>query len=252
MRARRAPGHVGWLAVTDRLPLFPLSSTLFPGLVLPLNVFEERYRALVADLLALPDGQPRRFAVVAIRKGQEVAPTGREGGDTGPLAGLGGDPMEALYGYGCVADATAIAERDGGGYEVMATGIGRFRLVSVDAGGRYLTAEVEELPEEPGQGARALAPEVVRAFTAYQKRLAGARERTLAGQEFPDDPTVLSYLVAATLIAGTAAKQTLLEAPDAAARFAAELRLLRQETAIIDKLPSLPAVDLTQRPVCAN
>ncbi|MFI1091364.1 LON peptidase substrate-binding domain-containing protein [Streptomyces sp. NPDC020917] len=243
---------VPWLTVTDRLPLFPLSSALFPGLVLPLNVFEERYRALVGALLALPEDAPRRFGVVAIKHGQEVAPTGQDGLDTGPLAGLGDDPMESLYGYGCVAEAAGIAERDGGGYELVATGTVRFRLLSVDASGPYLTGEVEEVPDTQGEGAGALASEALRAFSAYQKRLAGARERSLSSQEFPDDPTVLSYLVAAAMITGTEQKQRLLEAPDAAARLAAELRLLRRETAIIDKLPSLPAVELTQQPVCAN
>ncbi|HEY1179481.1 MAG TPA: LON peptidase substrate-binding domain-containing protein, partial [Phytomonospora sp.] len=48
--------------MTDRLPLFPLNSVLFPGLVLPLNIFEERYRRLVRDLLARPEGE-RRFGV---------------------------------------------------------------------------------------------------------------------------------------------------------------------------------------------
>jgi Lon protease-like protein len=243
---------VPWLIVTDRLPLFPLSAALFPGLVLPLNVFEERYRALVADLLALPEDAPRRFAVVAIKNGQEVAPTGQDGRDTGPLAGLGEDPMAALHGFGCVADAAGIAERDGGGYELVATGVVRFRLLSVDASGPYLTAEIEEVPEETGTGAGALAAEVVRHFATYQKRLAGARERSLSGQEFPDDPTVLSYLVAAAMIAGTPEKQALLETPDSAARLTAELRLLRRETSIIDKLPSLPAVELTHQPICAN
>jgi Lon protease-like protein len=239
--------------VTDRLPLFPLSTALFPGLVLPLNVFEERYRALVGDLLALPESAPRRFGVVAIRNGQEVAPTGQEGRDTGPAAGLGEDPMTALYGYGCIADAAGIAERDDGGYELVATGIVRFKLLSVDASGPYLTGEFEELPDEAGAGAGALASEVGRVFGTYQKRLAGARERTLsAAQEFPDDPTVLSYLVATAVVAETSVKQKLLEEPDTAARLAAELRLLRRETAVIDKLPSLPAVELTQQAVSAN
>jgi uncharacterized protein len=243
---------VPWLTVTDRLPLFPLSSALFPGLVLPLNVFEERYRALVRDLLALPESAPRRFGVVAIKNGQEVSPTGQEGRDTGPAAGLGDDPLAALHGFGCVADAAGIAERAEGGYELVATGIVRFRLVSVDTGGAYLTGEYEEIPDTPGEGAGALASEVTRVFTTYQKRLAGARERTLSGQEFPDDPTVLSYLVAAAVVAETSVKQTFLEAPDTAARLAAELRLLRRETAVIDKLPSLPAVDLTAQPISAN
>ena len=60
---------------TVRLPLFPLNSVLFPGLVLPLNVFEERYRAMMRDLLKTPEEEPRRFAVVAIRDGHEVAPS---------------------------------------------------------------------------------------------------------------------------------------------------------------------------------
>ncbi|SEF63828.1 hypothetical protein SAMN05216223_101580 [Actinacidiphila yanglinensis] len=237
--------------MTDRLPLFPLSSPLFPGLVLPLNVFEERYRALVRDLRDRPENE-RRFGVVAIRNGQEIAPTGQEGRAEGPAAGLGDDPLAALYGYGCVADVADITESGDGGFKLHATGILRFRLLSVDASGAYLTGEVEELTEEAGSGATALAPEVTRAFRTYQKRLAGSRERSLASQEFTDNPTVLSYLVAATMITYTPAKQRLLEAPDAAARLAEELRLLRRESSVIEKLPSLPAVELTQQPVCAN
>ncbi|WP_037906090.1 LON peptidase substrate-binding domain-containing protein [Actinacidiphila yeochonensis] len=241
--------------MTDRLPLFPLSSALFPGLVLPLNVFEDRYRALARDLLALPEGAPRRFGVVAIRNGQEVSPTGQDGRDTGPAAGLGDDPLGALYGVGCVADATGISERGEGGedgYDMVGTGLVRFRLLSVDASGEYLTGEVEELPDEPGAGAAALVPEVTRAFRAYQKKLAGSRERTLASQEFPDDPTVMSYLVAAAMIMEMPDKQRLLEADDSAARLTEELRLLRRETALIDKLPSLPAVELAQQAICVN
>lgn len=235
-----------------RLPLFPLGSALFPGLVLPLNVFEGRYRALVRDLLALPENAPRRFGVIAIKNGQEVAPTGQEGRAEGPAAGLGDEPVQALHGYGCVADAAGIAERDDGGYELVATGVTRFKLLSLDVSGDYLTGEIEEVPERTGTGAGALVPEVTRAFAAYQKRLAGARERTPASQEFPDDPTVLSYLVAAAVILETPLKQGLLETPDTAGRLARELRLLRRETALIDKLPSLPAVDLTQQAVSAN
>jgi hypothetical protein len=238
--------------VTDRLPLFPLSSPLFPGLVLPLNIFEERYRALVRDLRALPEDTPRRFGVVAIKNGQEIAPTGQDGLATGPAAGLGDDPLAALYGFGCVADVADIIDNGDDGFRLHATGIVRFRLVSVDTSGAYLTGEVEELTDEAGSGAGALAPEVTRAFRTYQKRLAGSRERSLASQEFTDNPTVLSYLVAATMIADTPAKQRLLEAPHSAARLAEELRLLHRESAIIEKLPSLPAVDLTQQAVCAN
>ncbi|RAJ65519.1 hypothetical protein K378_03136 [Streptomyces sp. Amel2xB2] len=284
--------------MTTALPLFPLNSVLFPGLVLPLNIFEQRYRALMRDLLKIPEDTPRRFGVVAIRDGREVAqtftglpesapPQGAE-----PMAGFGPDPMASFYSVGCVADASTIRERtgaggaaaggpaassgggtsggtgagtddasvdedeesaDGPGYEVLATGTTRFRLHSVDTSGPYLMGEIEELPEEEGDGAGALASGVLRAFRGYQKRLASARERTLAaGQELPDDPSVVSYLVAAATILDTPTKQRLLQAPDTATRLADELKLLRRETAVIGKLPSLPAAELTRDPTSPN
>lgn len=277
--------------MTTALPLFPLNSVLFPGLVLPLNIFEQRYRALMRDLLKIPEDTPRRFGVVAIRDGRETAqtstglPDGAPPEGTGPAAGFGADPLASFYSVGCIADASTIRERtgaaggpaasgasggaetdgddasaeedetspDGPGYEVLATGTTRFRLHSVDASGPYLMGEIEELPEDEGDGAGALASGVLRAFRGYQKRLASARERTLAaGQELPDDPSVVSYLVAAATILDTPTKQRLLQAPDTATRLADELKILRRETAVIGKLPSLPAADLTRDPTSPN
>ncbi|MEU5163659.1 LON peptidase substrate-binding domain-containing protein [Streptomyces sp. NPDC020875] len=244
---------------TARLPLFPLNSVLFPGLVLPLNVFEERYRAMMRELLKTDDSQPRRFAVVAIRDGHEVAPSAPGMPDPtglperGPAAGFGADPIAAFHSVGCVADAATIREREDGSFEVLATGTTRVRLLSVTADGPYLTAELEEIPEETGDGAGALAEGVLRAFRAYQKRLAGARERTLSTPpELPDEPSVVSYLVAAAAVLDTPAKQRLLEASDVAARLRDELELLRSETAVIRHLPSVPAVDLTRAPTSLN
>ncbi|QES41098.1 ATP-dependent protease [Streptomyces venezuelae] len=245
--------------VTTRLPLFPLNSVLFPGLVLPLNVFEERYRAMMRELLKTPEEEQRQFAVVAIRDGQEVAPSAPGLPDQtalpelGPAAGFGDDPIKAFHTMGCVADAATIRERDDGGFEVLATGTTRVRITSVDASGPFLTAEVEEVPEESGEGAGTLAEGVLRAFRSYQKRLAGARERSLStGAELPDDPSVVSYLVAAAAVLDTGTKQRLLEARDTASRLRDELTLLRSETAIIRNLPSLPATDLTRGTTSLN
>ncbi|MHB9754299.1 LON peptidase substrate-binding domain-containing protein [Streptomyces sp. BYX5S] len=259
---------------TVRLPLFPLNSVLFPGLVLPLNVFEERYRAMMRDLLkASPDepsesgtepstsDEPRQFVVVAIRDGHEVAPsasgmpdevTTREAG-AGPAAGFGDDPITSFHAVGCIADAATIRERADGSFEVLATGTRRVKLHSVDASGPYLTAEVEELSEDDGEEAGALAEGVLRAFRSYQKRLAGARERSLTtGAELPDEPSVVSYLVAAAAVLDVPTKQHLLEAEDVASRLREELTLLRAETAIIRHLPSLPATDLTRQSTSLN
>lgn len=193
-----------------RLPLFPLNSVLFPGLVLPLNVFEERYRAMMRDLLKTSEDESRRFAVVAVRDGHEVAPSSpglpdpTSPAERGPTAGFGDAPLKAFHDVGCVADAATIRERADGTFEVLATGTTRVKLLSVDASGPFLTAELQELPEEPGDEAGALAEGVLRAFRQYQKRLAGARERSLAtGADLPDDPSVVSYLVAAAMMLDT-------------------------------------------------
>ncbi|MGF0172251.1 LON peptidase substrate-binding domain-containing protein [Streptomyces sp. Marseille-Q5077] len=245
--------------MTVRLPLFPLNSVLFPGLVLPLNVFEERYRAMMRDLLKTPEEEARRFAVVAIRDGHEVAqsapgmpdPTALP--DRGPAAGFGPDPVKAFHGVGCVADAATIRERADGTFEVLATGTTRVRLLSVDASGPFLTAELEELPDESGEEAGALAEGVLRAFRQYQKRLAGARERSLSTTaDLPDQPSVVSYLVAAAMMLDTPTKQRLLQSADIASRLRDELKLLRTETSIIRTLPSLPASDLTRGPTSLN
>ncbi|MET9080602.1 LON peptidase substrate-binding domain-containing protein [Streptomyces sp. NPDC004237] len=244
---------------TVRLPLFPLNSVLFPGLVLPLNVFEERYRAMMRDLMKTPEEEPRRFAVVAIRDGHEVAPSApgmpdpTAQPDRGPAAGFGPDPLASFHRVGCVADAATIRERANGTFEVLATGTSRVRLLSVDTSGPFLTAELEELEEDPGDEAGALAEGVLRAFRQYQKRLAGARERSLSsGVDLPDEPSVVSYLVAAAMMHDTPTKQRLLQAPDTASRLRDELKLLRSETAIIRNLPSLPASELTRSPTSLN
>ncbi|WP_320779378.1 LON peptidase substrate-binding domain-containing protein [Streptomyces sp. CRN 30] len=244
---------------TVRLPLFPLNSVLFPGLVLPLNIFEERYRAMMRELLKTPESAPRRFAAVAIRDGHEVAPSAPGMPDPtaqperGPAAGFGDDPMKAFHGVGCIADAATVRERDNGTFEVLATGTTRVRLKSVDASGPFLTAELEELAEQPGDEAGPLAEGVLRAFRQYQKRLAGARERSLStGAELPDEPSVVSYLVAAAMMLDVPTRQRLLQSPDTASRLRDELRLLRTETAIIRNLPSLPAAELTRGPTSLN
>lgn len=247
------------VVTTARLPLFPLNAVLFPGLVLPLNVFEERYRAMMRELLKTDEDGPRRFAVVAIRDGHQIAaaapgmPGSAAAPENGPADGFGSDPLTAFHTVGCIADAATIRERHDGTFEVLATGTTRVKVLSVDASGPYLTAELEELPEVTGEGLATLGEGVLRAFKNYQKRLAGARERSLSTPaDLPDDPSVVSYLVAAAAILDTPTKQGLLEAPDTATRLRQELKLLRGETALIRHLPSLPAVDLTHAPNSPN
>ncbi len=102
------------------LPLFPLGSVLFPGVVMPLRVFEPRYRQLVEDLQALDTGE-QRFGVVAIQDGREV----------------GEGNVRSVYEYGCTAQISAVDAADDGSYALVTTGVERFRVLTADlAAGR--------------------------------------------------------------------------------------------------------------------
>src|SRR5215472_12119694 len=96
--------------MSEMLPLFPLTTVLFPGMRLPLHIFEPRYRQLVSDLLDRPE--PRQFGVIAIRKGREVG----ESNVTG---------IEALHEIGCVAAVRNVAPREDGRFDLRAVGTER-------------------------------------------------------------------------------------------------------------------------------
>ncbi len=120
----------------ELIPLFPLSTPLFPGVVLPLQIFEPRYRRLVKDLVALPEGSDRRFfGVVGIRQGWEVERIA---------------PAEALYDIGCTARLQVVRPESDGGFQIVTVGGDRFRLLDVVVGQDppYLQAEVEWLADE--------------------------------------------------------------------------------------------------------
>jgi hypothetical protein len=211
------------------LPLFPLGSVLFPGRLLPLHVFEERYRALVRDLLSAP-GDRRELGVVAIRAGREV----------------GADSLRALHEVGCVAQVRRVDRYADGRFDVITVGTRRFRLRTLDHGAPYLRGAVEWLEEPEGDGADALAAQVAAAFTAY-RAATGKDDDALPGR-----PRPLSYLVAASTVLDLTDRQRLLAAPDTATRLRAELGLLHRESALLGLLPSLPAVDLTRASASPN
>ncbi len=259
------------------IPLFPLGTPLFPGVVLPLQVFEPRYRRLVADLTALPaDGGRRRFGVVAIRQGWEVERVA---------------PAAALYDVGCTAVLRAVAPQPDGGYQVVTVGADRFRLldVLVTDDPPYLRAEVEWLHEEeaaeeaagdadglaptggPGPAADELAASVARGslevltgnvrdlfaryVTEVTLRQAGAPEDGLEElaaaadeadspaallREVSDDARGLSYLVASAALLTTEDRQALLAESATRRRLALESRLLRRELTLLRTVGAVP------------
>jgi len=216
--------------VTERLPLFPLSTVLYPGLALPLHIFEERYRRLVHDLTGGAE-QPAAFGVIAISSGREA-----------------GQARPGLYEVGCTATLRQVEALPDGRFDILTLGTRRFRLHDVDASGMYLVGEVSYLDEEPGADAAAPARAVATAYLDYVDRLLGsAGQAPRTTSELPTDPVLLSYLVAAAMVLDLRDKQQLLQEPDAAARLRAELALLRRERQLLTHLKSLPGTDLIGR-----
>lgn len=230
--------EVGDRRGTDRLPLFPLETVLFPGVVLPLHVFEPRYRALVRHLMDRPAGPEREFGVVAIRYGTETGPHG----------------TDALYPIGCTAELRSVTPYEDGRYDIVTVGRRRFRLHTVDDGSApYLCGDVEWLPDGAGDPTAAdrLAPNVLATFRTYLRLLAevsagrdghddGPAGEEAASEQLPEDPVVLSHLVAATASLTLADRQLLLATPDTASRLRAELALLRREIGLLDQLHAVP------------
>jgi Lon protease-like protein len=217
------------------IPLFPLGTVLFPGLALPLHIFEPRYRRLVADLREGEDDEARSFGIVAIRAGHEV----------------GSGSVSALHEVGTTAVLRRVTPYPDGRFDVLTSGARRFRLHRVDDTLPYLRAEVEWLDEQlgPPGTATALAAAVGQQFLAYQRLLGADPDET---GTLPDDPTVLSYLVSAAMVLDATDAQRLLAFSTTARRLDWLLRVLAREQGLLRRLDALPATDLLRGPVSLN
>jgi uncharacterized protein len=220
-----------------KLPFFPLHTVLFPHLPLPLHVFEERYRAMTRDLLAEGSPYAGRFMTSMITEGAEV------GDDAERVPRTGG--------VGTIAEVRTADQLADGRWVLLAVGLARAELVSVERGPAYALAEVTPLPDPPGDPALVarLMPQcqsaldrylaTVKRFvasTASQGRelqeastVASSLDQVLKPIQLPDDPSAASYAIAGVLQIELTRKQQLLELPDAASRLAAEVALLRRE-----------------------
>jgi Lon protease-like protein len=161
--------------------------------------------------------------------------------------------VEQLYGVGCTAELRQVTELPDGRFDIVTVGRRRFRVLAIAEDTQpYVTAEVEWLPDEESVSpvSTLLAPRVLTAFRKYLDLL---RPDSEVLDQVPDDPTVLSHLVAATAQLTTEERQELLAAPDTASRLRTELRLLNREAGLLAKVRAVPVPlsDLA-RPVSPN
>ena len=222
--------------MSETLPLFPLGTVLYPGMLLPLHIFEERYRQLVRDLLGRPE--PRRFGVIAIRKGRET--------------GTGG--VQSLYEVGCTATVRRVDRHEDGRFDLVTVGTERFRLLALDQGLPYLQGEIDPLGDDVVDltAAAPVARAVQVAFRAYLDALTEWGGATVRVEELPDEPVLLSFLVAASIVIDLPERQGLLAESDTVRRLNTERALLSRETAMLRTTTSRPAPDLRRTPYNPN
>jgi hypothetical protein len=250
------------------IPLFPLHTVLCPGIVVPLHIFEARYRALTRH--CLDSGTP--FGVVLIRDGREV----------------GDQRVMALAGVGAFAEIRRAGRYPDGRYDLLAAGTGRFTIESVDTSAEpYLVADVTPLEDKVGDEPRAerLAETAISRFVRYLElmrardgetadvldirveldasgpdddadpaaggdasatRGSGAATLEPEGEtddadqpptahdlKIPDDPTVLSYLLSGIIEVELPRRQALLEAGTTVDRLESLVRLLDRELMLL-------------------
>jgi Lon protease-like protein len=164
------------------------------------------------------------------------------------------DGVSALYEIGCTARLRQVKQHDDGRFDLVTVGTQRFRLVGLDHSQPYLQGEIELLTEETGdEAAAALVVQAVqRTFRGYLDALATQGAARISVPELPDEPVLLSYLVAASMIVDLGDRQVLLAEPDAVRRLVAERALLARETMVLRTLPSTPATDLRSSPYNPN
>lgn len=199
------------------LPLFPLNVVLFPGMRMPLHIFEERYKAMIGDCVA----REQPFGVVLIREGQEV-----------------GDPAEPFR-TGTSARITRVVRLEEGKLNIVTHGERRFELVDITQRTPHLVGRVRYLEEAAGDVPPELLREVGEGQATLLRHLATLAGGWVANVDVPGDPVQLSFAVIASLASTidlpAQLRQRLLESPTAQERLKLLLPILHRGNQILQQ-----------------
>jgi len=188
------------------LPLFPLNTVLFPGAMLPLHIFEERYKLMIASCIEAH----RPFGVLLIRKGYEVGETA--------------EPFDV----GTTAHIARVDELEEGKMDLVCLGGQRFRTVRLVSEDPYLTGEVEFLSSTSTDDPKAkeLSDDAGSLFAEYVRLYLAMSNQWARSVEMPGEPDGLADFIGARLGVAPRVKQRLLEELSARTRLALEVQIL--------------------------
>jgi Lon protease-like protein len=198
------------------LPLFPLNTVLFPGMVLPLHIFEERYKLMINRCLE----EERPFGVLLIREGKEVG------------------EAAVPYRVGTTALIAGLDRLDGGQMNIVTIGSERFRLRGLRHDQPFLMGNAEPWPLAGAttEQARDQVGPVRALFRQYLSLLAQAEGHKMEIEEVPTDPRTLALLIAITLQLPMHQKQRLLAQPTIPQILLWERAIMRREQLLLDHI----------------
>lgn len=199
------------------IPLFPLT-VLFPGAVLPLHIFEPRYRQMVVDCQQanVPMG------IVLPRPESEFM-------------------REIPYSVGTMAEIHNLEKLDDGRYLFNAVGTTRFRILREHHEKPYLSALVEPFEDEaePADELDAITHTAQRLFKEYLELLLEPESKQNIDAYLINQPESLSYFIASLLqTADDEQKQHFLELTSTSQRLNEEVEILRREVPFMREILS--------------
>jgi len=181
------------MEILTEIPIFPLATVLFPGAILPLHIFEERYKEMM------------RYA---------IENQGQFGLSYRGDAAVGIETPPAIGSVGCAARINAVMPLDQGRMNVISTGMIRYRIVELKQSAPFVIASVQPFSDDPEpqtdlsrlqDDAGELARQFLRALQSLND--SSAEERL----DLPEEPESFSLSVASALPIDNDAKQDLLE-----------------------------------------
>jgi Lon protease-like protein len=204
------------------IPLFPLNVVLFPGMMLPLHIFEKRYQAMVKACISNAD---QTFGVILAKSRQAVAP------------GVANLYPNDLYEVGTTAHITAVEHLKDGRMNIITVGQERFVIKSIKASEHdYLLGEVDPFLMQ-GNSNTALVDRLTQKLKTmvrnYIDQLASASGEDLSGATLPADPQALAYLAGAAMQGPLPDKQRLLAADSLSSLIVKTVNVLDKENQIL-------------------
>lgn len=188
------------------LPLFPLNVVLFPGMALPLHIFEERYKDMIGDCI----DREQPFGVVLIKEGREA-----------------GEPAQPFL-IGTTARVVQVERLAEGRMNILTNGERRFETTEISQREPHLVGQVRYLEEQSGEVPSPVIAELSEEYATFLQNLSALAGGWTGRVEVPDDPVRLSYSVATNLDLPRHRRQDLLELPTAGQRLERLLPLIKR------------------------